>query len=81
VVDASGVPLPGIRLVCYNDWHRYPVVGSKGSGEYDIPILQAEATWYVMVVDETDQPISPEVPVQFNPLESCWYRLNWQRVE
>lgn len=81
VVDVGGVPLAGVRLVCYNDWHRYPVVGTKGSGEYDFPILQAEATWYVAVLDEADQPISPQAPVQFNPLEACWYRLDWQRID
>jgi hypothetical protein len=81
VVDAGGNPLAGVRLVCYNSWHRYPVVGTKGSGEYDFPILQAEATWYVVVLDEADQPISAEALVQFDPLEACWYRLDWQRVD
>ena len=81
VLDAARKPLAGIRLVCYNDWHRYPVVGSKGSGEYDFPILQAEATWYVVVLDEADQPLSPPAPVEFKPLEACWYRLDWQRVD
>jgi hypothetical protein len=81
VVDAGGNPLPGVRLVCYNDWHRYPVVASKGGGEYDFPILQAEATWYVAILDEADQPISPEAPVPFNPIEACWYRLDWQRID
>lgn len=81
VVDAGGNPLAGVRLTCYNDWHRYPVVGTKGGGEYDIPILQAEATWYVVVLDEADQPISPEAPVHFNPLQACWYCLDWQRID
>jgi hypothetical protein len=79
VVDASGKPLAGVRLVCYNEWHRYPIVGTKGGGEYDFPILQAEATWYVVILNEADQPISPEAPVHFDPLEACWYRLDWQR--
>ena len=81
VVDAAGRPLPGVRLVCYNSWHRYPVVGTKGGGEYDFPIIQAEATWYVEVLDEADQPLSPPVPVKYNPLEACWYRLDWRRVD
>jgi hypothetical protein len=81
VIDADGLPLAGVRLVCYNDWHRYPVVGTKGGGEYDVPILQAEATWYVVVLDQADQPISPEAPINFNPLEACWYRLDWQRTD
>jgi hypothetical protein len=81
VVDASGNPVAGVRLVCYNDWHRYPVVASKGSGEYDFPILQTEATWIVVVLNETDQRISPETTVHFNPLEACWYRLDWQRLD
>jgi hypothetical protein len=81
VVDAADRPLPGVRLVCYNSWHRYPVVGTKGGGGYDFPIIQAEATWYVEVLDEADQPLSPPVPVDYNPLEACWYRLDWRRVD
>jgi hypothetical protein len=81
VVDAGGQPLAGVRLVCYNEWHRYPIVGTKGGGGYDFPILQAEATWYVAILNEADQPISPEAPVHFNPLEACWYRLDWQRID
>lgn len=81
VVDSGGNPLAGVRLACYNDWHRYPAVGTKGSGEYDFPIIQADAIWYVLVLDEADQPLSPEVPVHFNPLEACWYRLDWQRMD
>jgi hypothetical protein len=81
VVDAGGQPLAGVRLVCYNEWHRYPIVGTKGGGGYDVPILQAEATWYVVILNEADQPISPEAPVHFNPLEACWYRLDWQRID
>lgn len=80
VVDAAGNPLPGVRLVCYNEWHRYPVVASKGGGEYDFNISQAETTWYVVVVDEADQPVSPEAAVPFNPAESCRYILNWQQA-
>ncbi|MEW5959226.1 MAG: hypothetical protein AB1801_15965 [Chloroflexota bacterium] len=81
VVDAGGNPVAGVRLACYNEWHRYPVVGTKGSGEYDFPIIQAEAAWTVVVLDEADQPLSPEAPVHFNPLEACWYRLDWQRID
>jgi hypothetical protein len=81
VVDAAGIGLAGVRLVCYNDWHRYPVVGTKGGGLYDFPIIQAETTWYVEILDEADQPLSPAAPVNFNPLEACWYRLDWQRVD
>jgi hypothetical protein len=81
VVDAGGNPLPGVRLVCYNSWHRYPIVGTKGGGEYDFPILQADAIWYVVVLDELDQPISPEAAVHFDPLQACWYRLDWQRID
>jgi hypothetical protein len=83
VRDAGGNPLGGVRLVCYNDWHRYPVVGSKGGGEvgqYDFPIIQATATWYVVVLDETDCPISPEAAVVFDPLVSCRYIQDWRRT-
>lgn len=78
--DAAGNPLAGVRLVCYNEWHRYPVVASKAGGEYDFAIIQAEATWYIVVLDQADQPISPEVAVRFDPRQTCRYILDWQRV-
>jgi hypothetical protein len=81
ITDAAGNPLAGVRLVCYNDWHRYDVVASKGGGEYDFPIAQADTTWYVVVLDQSDQPISPAAPVTVNLTESCRYILNWQRVD
>jgi hypothetical protein len=81
VSDASGQPLVGVRLVCYNEWHRYPVVASKGGGEYDFAIIQADTTWYLSVVDQNDQPISPEAPVVVTLTESCRYILDWQRVD
>ena len=80
VNDAGGNPLTGVRLVCYNEWHRYPVVASKGGGEYDFPITQADTTWYVVVVDANDQPLSPEAPVTVNLQESCRYILDWRRA-
>jgi hypothetical protein len=81
VTSAGGQPLAGVRLVCYNEWHRYPVVASKGGGEYDFPIIQADTTWYVVVLDQADQPISPEVPVEFRMAETCRYILDWRRVD
>jgi hypothetical protein len=80
-LDAAGNPLVGVRLVCYNEWHRYPIVASKATGEYDFPISQAETTWYVLVLDQADQTISPEAPVRFDPRESCRYLLDWRRVD
>jgi hypothetical protein len=80
VLDAAGNPLAGVRLVCYNEWHRYPVVASKGGGEYDFPIIQAATTWTVVVLDPADQPISPEVKVAFDPQQTCRYILDWQRT-
>lgn len=81
VVDPAGNPLAGVRLVCYNEWHRYPVVASKGSGEYDFAVIQAQTTWYVVVLDQADQPISPEVAVPFDPQETCRYILDWRRTD
>ncbi len=83
VRDAGGNPLGGVRLVCYADWHRYPVVGSKGGGEvgqYNCRIDQANATFYVVVLDEADRPISPEAAVDFDLLVSCRYIQDWRRI-
>ena len=81
VVDAAGNPLAGVRLVCYNEWHRYPVVASKAGGEYDFVISQAETTWYVTVLNQADQPVSPEAAVAFDPDQACRYILDWRRVD
>jgi hypothetical protein len=81
VSDAAGRPLAGVRLVCFNEWHRYPVVASKGGGEYDFAIIQADTTWHVVVLNQADEPISPEVLVRFSLQESCRYILDWQRVD
>lgn len=78
--DAAGNPLPAVRLVCYNDWYRYPVAVSKGDGWYDFPIIQATTTWYVAVLDGTDQPISPVAAVNFDMNVACWYCLDRQRT-
>ena len=80
VRDAGGNPLPGVRLLCSNDWHRYPVAASKGDGWYDFPVIQDSTVWYVVVVDESDQPISPVAAVQFDVSVACWYRLDWRRA-
>ena len=83
VRDAGGNPLGGVRLVCYADWHRYPVVGSKGGGEvgqYDCRIDQANSTFYVVVLDEADRPISPEAAVDLDLLVSCRYIQDWRRT-
>lgn len=79
--DAAGSPLVGVRLVCYNEWYRYPIVASKVDGEYDFPITQANTTWYVVVLGQEDQPLSPEVPVPFDLDQSCRYILDWRRVD
>jgi hypothetical protein len=81
VTDAAGNPLAGVRLVCYNDWHRYDVVATKGGGEYDFLILQADTTWTVVVVDQNDQPISPPAPVVVILAESCRYILDWRQAD
>jgi hypothetical protein len=81
VLDAAGNPLVGVRLVCYNEWHRYPIVASKGRGEYDFLITQADTTWYVVVLDQNDQPLSLPVPVTVRLTESCRYLLDWRRVD
>jgi hypothetical protein len=79
VRDSGGNPLVGVRLICYNDWHRYPTVASGAGGQYDFPIIQANTTWYVAIVDASDQPISPLAAVEMNLDVSCRYILDWIR--
>jgi hypothetical protein len=49
-------------------------------GGFVFNIVQAETTWYVVVLNEADEPISPEAAVPFRVSESCRYILNWQRA-
>lgn len=80
VTDGGGNPLVGVRLVCYNDWHRYPVVVSGAGGEYNFPVIQASTVWNIAVVDELDQAISPITPVEFDTEVSCRFILDWVRL-
>jgi hypothetical protein len=80
VVDAVGNPLAGVGLACCHDGHCYPVVASKAGGEYNLAIIQTETTWYLAVLDQADQPISPVVAVRFDPQDSRRYILGWRRV-
>ena len=49
-------------------------------GQYDCRIDQANATFYVVVLDEADRPISPEAAVDFDLLVSCRYIQDWRRT-
>ncbi len=83
VRDAGGNPLGGVRLVCYNDWYRFDVIGSKGGGDigrYDFMIPQTPVTWYVVVLDAADNPISPVAAVEFDPNVAGRYILDWRRA-
>jgi hypothetical protein len=80
-MDAAGNPLAGVRLVCYNEWHRYPVVASKAGGEYDFAVIQADTTWHVVVLGQDDEPVCPEAAVRFDPQQTCRYILDWRRVD
>ena len=44
-------------------------------------MVQATTTWYVVVLDQADQPLSPEVAVAFDPNETCRYILDWRRTD
>ncbi len=83
VRDAGGNPLEGVRLVCYNEWYRSDAIESKGgndAGRYDFIINQSPATWYVVVLDEANRPISPEAAVNFDPGVAGRYILDWRRT-
>ena len=79
MLDNGGNPLVGVRLICYNDWHRYPTVVSGAGGQYNFPLTQVSATWYVAVVDTSDQPISPITAVEVDTTVSCRFILDWTR--
>ena len=53
---------------------------TPSGGEYDVALGQGETPWTVVILDQADRPISPEVAVAFDPSQSCRYILDWQRV-
>lgn len=87
VRDASGAPLPGVRLHAYDLYgNDLGIVETKvdPAGSYDFVISPVRDVWTVEVVDESGRPISPRAEVLntggFKPgEEACWHRVDWVR--
>jgi hypothetical protein len=45
------------------------------------PIAQPEIVTSTTVLDQADQPISPEVAICCNPRKTCRYILDWRRED
>ena len=83
VKDAAGNGLEGVQVQAFNEWTTLPPALTKGGGEagkYDIPIGREQVTWYVRIVDQAGNQISPQVQLQWNPDEANGYRIDWQRT-
>ena len=83
VKDAAGNGLEGVQVQAFNEWTTFPPALTKGGGEagkYDIPIGREQVTWYVMIIDQAGNQISPQVQLQWNPDEANGYRIDWQRT-
>ena len=83
VKDAAGNGLEGVLVQAFNEWSTFPPAMTKGGieiGKYDIPIGREQVTWYVMIVDQAGNQISPQVQLQWNPEEANGFRIDWQRT-
>jgi hypothetical protein len=84
VRDAQGGNLEGVRVRVSDQWGNVAEAISKGgdeAGYYDVVRGMETVTWWVEVVDEAGNPLSPVVTIE--PVQesaSCWYQLDWQRT-
>jgi hypothetical protein len=84
VRDAQGENLEGVRVRVSDPWGNVAEAISKGGNEagyYDIVRGMETVTWWVVVVDEASNPLSPVVTIEpAQGASSCWYQLDWQRT-
>lgn len=72
--------MAGVSLVIYNEARRQPAVISGEEGEYAFFIPEATATWYIAIIDESDQPLSRPAQMKINTRLAGRYILDWQRL-
>ena len=84
VRDAQDENLEGVRIRVSDQWDNIAEAISKGGNEagyYDIVRGMETVTWWLVVVDEAGNPLSPVVTIEpAQGAASCWYQLDWQRT-
>lgn len=84
VADKEGNRLEGVRVKSYVEWGYEAIAKTKGGvdlGYYDRVIGGDPVPWYLVIVNEAGQPISPVVEVKHMiDSQACWHRLDWQKV-
>jgi hypothetical protein len=82
--DVHGNPVEGVRVKVYNEYVSDFSGPSKSlsdpdAGFYDFIINPSPQTWTVVVVDGTNNPISPEADV-IRPagVDVCYFEVNWK---
>lgn len=83
--DAEGHPLEGVRVKVYNEWYTTISGPSKpkaapDAGFYDVILNAVPTTWYVVVVNGGNQPISQVVTVTPAGVDTCHYQVDWRRT-
>lgn len=67
VVDRAGSPLPGVRLQLVDEFNNAASAVTKSGqgdlGRYDFPLSGPARRFYLTVVDEGGQPLSPRVEI------------------
>ena len=82
--DVRGNPVEGVRVKVYNEYVSDFSGPSKplsdpDAGFYDFIINPSPETWTVVVVDGTNNPISPEVDViRPEGMDVCFFEVNWK---
>lgn len=85
VRDTEGHPLEGVRVKVYNEWYTTISGPSKpkaapDAGFYDVILSVAPTTWYVVVVNGRNQPLSQVVTVTPARADTCHYQVDWRRT-
>ncbi len=84
IKDAKGGLLAGVRVKVFNPWGYEAVSTSKGGpdlGYYDIILSTEPSIWYVVVVDEKGEELSPKVMIEHRAdSPACHYQVDWVKT-
>jgi hypothetical protein len=86
VTGANGKPMPNVRLLLVDEYGnaqaKLTKAGATEAGQYDFPLFGAHRRFYLSIVDDNGNPLSPVVEIDYgvgtDPGAAC-HRLDWRK--